>query len=499
LVKSSTLSAGVLLSVALLGIVNYFGWKYYQRFDWTKDDFYTLSEKSENLMRSLDRDIEAVVFMSPTEQLFDPVRELLARYDGASPRFAVRLVDPEKNLAEAQSLVDRYQLTQLNVVVFDRGDDRRMVEGADLADYDYSGLQFGQGPEMTGFKGEQVFTGAILELVEDRKPAILFTVGHGERSLDEVSAYGLSQAQDILGRDNFDIEAWASLGQSSVPAGTDMIVIAGPTSSFIEPELQVLSEYLREGGRALILLDPPLTGDGLLETRGLEDLLVQFGVEVGEDIVVDPSNPIPFYGAETIFVDSYGSHTVTRSLQQTEIPVIMALARSVRPAAEPKGAYEVAELLRTSSDGWGETNLSNLERVEKDDSDVDGPVSVGVAVTRREKDQDPEEEPADRIDGEEAGQLDEPASPPTRILVFGDSDFATNGQLANVGNAELMINAFNWLVERESLVGIAPKRPEQVRLSLTRSQLRAISGLVFGALPGLAMLLGIAVFFRRRR
>jgi ABC-type uncharacterized transport system involved in gliding motility auxiliary subunit len=179
--------------------------------------------------------------------------------------------------------------------------------------------------------------------------------------------------------------------------------------------------------------------------------------------------------------------------------VILALARSVRPGAEPEGAFEVVELLRTSSDGWGETNLSDLGRVEKDDADVDGPVSVGVAVTRKEEDQDVEEEPADRIDGGEGGQWDAPASSPTRILVVGDSDFATNGQLANVGNAELLINAFNWLVERESLVGIAPKRPEQIRLSLTRRQLRAISGLVFGVLPGFAVLLGIAVFFRRRR
>ena len=87
----------------------------------------------------------------------------------------------------------------------------------------------------------------------------------------------------------------------------------------------------------------------------------------------------------------------------------------------------------------------------------------------------------------------------TRIVVFGDSDFASNAQLANVGNAELLANSMNWLVEREALVGIAPKRPEQVRLSLSSSQLMRVLWLVLAVLPGLAILSGVWVHFRRRR
>ena len=89
----STLSVGLLLVLALFAIVNYFGWKYHQRFDWTGSELYTLSEKSENIVRGLDRDIEAVVFLSPADPLYDSVRELLARYEAASPRLTVRYVD----------------------------------------------------------------------------------------------------------------------------------------------------------------------------------------------------------------------------------------------------------------------------------------------------------------------------------------------------------------------------------------------------------------------
>ncbi len=65
LVKTGTLSAGVLLVAALLLIVNYFGWKYHKRFDWTEDSIYTLSEKSENVLKDLKRDVEFVVFLPP--------------------------------------------------------------------------------------------------------------------------------------------------------------------------------------------------------------------------------------------------------------------------------------------------------------------------------------------------------------------------------------------------------------------------------------------------
>ena len=72
--------------------------------------------------------------MSPEAQLYDPVMELLARYDASSARISIRVVDPVKNLLEAQQLADRFQLTQPDVVVFDAGEDRRVVESVDLAE-----------------------------------------------------------------------------------------------------------------------------------------------------------------------------------------------------------------------------------------------------------------------------------------------------------------------------------------------------------------------------
>ena len=495
--KSSTLGAAALLGIVLAGMVNYLGWKYYKRFDWTQEEIYSLSERSDNLLRSLDRKIEAVVFMSPVEPLYDAVRELLSRYDAASPNFTVKYIDAEKNLLEAQRLVDDYQLQSLNVVVLDDGDDRRIIESADLADYDYSGMQMGQAPEMIGFKGEQTFTGGILELVEDTKSKVLFTAGHGELPLDDFSGRGLSQVRDLLVQDNFDVEEWASLGRPEVPENTALVVIAGPTAGFLQPEVAVLERYLAADGRLLLLTDPLLDSPAGDRTTGLEELLQAYGVTIGEDIVIDPANPLPFYGAETIFANRYGSHGITRSLDQTQLPVILPLARSVRIADAEETPYEVTELVLTTADGWGERDLENLTRVEQGDEDLQGPVALAVAVAAFADDEAPEPQEPDA--GDEAPVEESASEPGTRLVVVGDSDFASNAQLANVGNAELLVNSVNWLVERETLVGISAKKPEQVRLSLSRAQVRNIAWTVFGLLPGLAILMGTAVFYHRRR
>ncbi len=501
LVAGSMWGAGVLLVAALILLVNYFGLKYYHRFDWTGSKLYSLSEKTLSVLSGLDHEIDVTVFLQPNSNLYDPTHELLERYASRSPEFKVRYVDPERNLVEAQQLVTRYKLSDLNVVVLESGGDKRVIDASKLADFDYSGLQYGSQPTMTAYKGEEEFTGAILELVEKKKPKVLFTSGHGERGLDDPGNDGLSKIHDLLGAENTDLETWASLGQADVPSGTDLVVVAGPKVAFLQPELDALARYLDGGGRMLVMLDPELSDHGGLERTGFEDWLAKRGVRVDDDLVVDPSSTLPFFGAETIFVRAAGAHPIVESLEQAQYPVIVALARSIRPATSVPEGLDVQPLLQTTSDGWGETDLAHLKAVQKGDDDVAGPVPVAVAVGAREG-QPPMPDEDELIDHPE--KVDEatkpaPKGPKWRLVVVGDSDFATNGELANAGNPTFVANAFNWLLERHKLLGIGPKKPEQVRLNLTPGQLSAVTWISLLVLPALAVIAGFAVWFRRRR
>jgi ABC-type uncharacterized transport system involved in gliding motility auxiliary subunit len=530
LVHGSTLGAGVVLALALLAIVNYFGWKYHERFDWTASKLYTLSEKSENVLSQLDVPIEVVVFLNPGSELYEPLRELLARYAAASLDITVRFVDPVRNLLEAQQLAKKYGLTQENVVVVASPTDRRLYYEADLADFDFSGMQLGGPRSIRSFKGEQVITGAILELAENRKPKVLVTTGHGERKLDDAGPQGLSSLRDLLGEENVDLDEWESRGQTAVPEGTDVVVVPGPTANFSDAELDVLGRYLEGGGRMVVLLDPVFSpvGEGLV-TTGFEEWLRGWGIEVGDDVVLDPVNNLPLYQADTFYVASYGSHPVTQALERNDLPAILSVARSVAArhdadsgdtadavgdeedgeTADDDAAEGGEELLFTSSDAWAERDLvDTTARPELDETDLAGPVPLGVVVERRlETADEAGETQAGEEDGGEAaaaagGEETEPGPEPKklRLVVYGDSDLATNRMVrVNVGNQVLVFDTLNWLMERESLLGIPAKEPEQVRLAMTPAEVRWVWILSVLVLPGAAILLGVWIYFQRRR
>lgn len=514
LLGGTLLGAGVLLVAALLVIVCYLGWKYHWRFDWTETKIYSLSETTENVLDGLEEDVQVTVFITPGSRVYEPTRELLARYEAASPRLSARWLDPERNPVEAQRLIDEYQVSGASVV-FESGDERRVVSAADLAELDFSGAQMGQQPEIAAFEGEERFTSALVDLTQGEKPTVLFTTGHGELSLDDVSSTGLDLAREILGPENVDIQEWASLGAEAVPEGADLVVIAGPRAAFTEDELAVLGRYLADGGRLLALVDPAFGPGGLeagMVDLGLQGWLEGYGVTVGDDLVVDPTTTPLGFSAETFFATRYTRHPVTRSLADGGIAVLVSQARSVRAGTAPDGAT-VTELVETGADGWALTSFDRGSFDEPGEDDLPGPVTLAVAVEGGDGEPEPgDEEPepgageeGDGAGGDEEGAeapADEAADPkgPMRLAVVGDSDFATSAFLQmGPGNQALLNNLFNWLIERETLVGIPPKRPEQVRLAMTPSELRWAWIFVVIVLPGLAVLLGLWVWSRRRR
>ena len=343
-------------------------------------------------------------------------------------------------------------------------------------------MQTGRGaPEIKAFKGEEAFTSAILAVTEDKTPHVYFSSGHGEASLESAErGRGLSDAKQLLERDNLSVATWESLGKDAIPADADAVIVAGPRTAFLPPEADALAKYLAAGGHAFLLLDPVLPSPGSPPADfGLGSLLAANGVKLGTDIVIDPANALPLVGAETVFANHYGSHPIVRSLAEGGIPVILPLARSVSKADPVPPGVTVTNLVETSPDGWGETSLAHLEeQVKKDPSDTPGPVSLAVAVGPAEG--------------------DKAAAGKGRLVVAGNSRFASGEGLSNSGNANLFLNSIHWLTGVEKQIGIAPKTLEQASLALTQSQVRRIGLFAVLGLPALAVLLGVYVWYRRR-
>ena len=479
--RAGTSAIGIVLAAALLVGLNYLSARHWVRGDWTRTRVYSLSEQTKKILAGLKEPVRVTVFMGADSQLSRPVRELLSRYQALSPKIQVEYLDPRRNLARAEALVKEFGVRQ-NTIVFRSGDRKKYVEEDKLADFDFAGMQMGGGtPSIKAFKGEEAFTSAILSVTEQRQPLVAFSKGHGEAALDSSErGRGYAEAKQLLERDNMTVETFDSLGKDTLPAGADVVVVAGPRTAFLEPEAAALERFLAAGGRALLLLDPILPGPGAPpQDLGFAALLGKYGVTLGNDLVVDPANALPMVGAETVLANRYGGHAIVRSLAAEGLPVIFPLARSVTKAEKPPEGFSESMLVETSPEGWGETNFGALEtEIQKEPADTPGPVSLAVAVG-----------PADDA---KAG-----AKTP-RLVVIGNSRFAASGSLANGANGVLFASAVHWLAGSEKQIGIAPKTIEQASLSLTDAQIRRIGILSVVGLPGLAILLGLWVWYRRR-
>lgn len=482
---TATGAVAILLVLALTVMVNWLGARHWTRADWTSSHLYTLSSKSINIVKDLKQKVRVVVFMTPASGLYDQVHELLSRYAAASDKIKVEYIDPDKEPLKTRALAKQFGISAANTVVFAVGDRTKYVTSNQLADYDYSMARMGQAPKLKAFKGEEQFTSAILSLVAPHVPKIYFVSGHGEISLKSgARGRSLESLREALKREDMTT-ADTTLLSGSVPKDVDVLAILGPTAPFSANEIQVLDGFLAAGGRLVVGLDPLINRNGTMTHTRLEPFLAKHGVEVQDDLVIDPSHRLPFFDLSAVYLTSFSSHPITKGLEG--MAVLFPITRSLAP--QPGAKWSAREIVETSSKGWGETNLSNLltgKPVKLDDKDVKGPVAVAVAVEAKPED-------------EEAGKKKaEQAKDGFRIVAFGDSDFLTDAQVANAGNMTLALNTFNWLANREQSLGIPPRSVEQVNLFLSRQQLRTIVLITLIGMPAAAILLGIFVWRRRR-
>ncbi len=479
--RAGASAAGILLASALLVGANYLSIRHWKRGDWTRTKIYSLSETTRKILAGVKRPIRVTVFMTPQKsRLYPEVHELLSRYQALSPKIEVEYLDPERNIARAEAVVKELGI-RVNTVVFRSGDRKKYVEEDKLADFDFAGAGMGGAPSIKSFKGEEAFTSAILSVTEDRPSRVYFSKGHGEAALDSAErGRGYSDAKQMLERDNLTVATWDSLGKDTLPADADVLIVAGPRTPFLEPEAGALEKHLASGGRVFLLLDPVLPGPGAPPPDfGLARVLDKYGIRLGNDLVVDPANALPMVGAETVLANRYGNHPIVQSVSAEGLPVILPLVRSVTKAEKPPAGIAEAMLIETSPEGWGETNLKQLESgIKKEPGDTPGPVSLAVAV----------------------GPSDEkkPDAKVPRLVVMGNSRFASNGALSNGANGIFFASAVHWLAGSEKQIGISPKTPEQASVSLTGAQVRRIGLVCILGMPGLAVLLGLWVWYKRR-
>lgn len=482
--------AHVLVAVALAGLAlvlaNGLAGRYVLHRNISSRQYYALSDKTRSLLAGLKEPVEAYGFFRRGNDLYDDARNLLLEYEHESERsgrgmFKVTMVDPDRDLARTRELKKTLEVGAANGVVFNCSGRKKYVGARDIMEYQI-GFSKAQTIEetLTAFKGEQVFSSAIQSVAQSARPVVYFLTGHGERDItDYGKPAGFSTAARALRRDNVELKVLLLAQQKGVPEDASALVIAGPDRKLSVEEVSLLSKYLDRNGRILFLADPGTT-------TGLDPLLKRWGVKLGAGMVVGLS--LSGTGKD-LMIAEYGDHAITRKFRN--VATIFCLPRAVEPDAGPAdgGAPDapadkprLTVLAANTAAGWEEFDFK--QDPPRFDPGVDrrGPVPIAVAV---------EKGPVSGIEVE---------LKPSRMVVIGDSLFAANGFLADGGgaNEDLLLSAINWLLERESLMAIAPKPPYELKLDADRKRLQWVFGVMVGGIPGVVAFFGLLVWLKRR-
>ncbi len=478
------------LFLTLFGGLNFVALHYHWRFDLSRHHRYSLSPETVSYLRELKRPVHVVVTLTPDSDnpdavhAYHDVQDLLREYvyitaanhdsrAGRDGRITVDYLNVYQNRREAEVL----GVEQPDVILFlCEPDHHRTVTLNELYEHEDS--------RRTAFMGEQTITAAILDVSNPEKERICFLSGHGEMRPDDVSPVrGLSVLREQLRLRNFNVETLDLSITGRIPDGVDLILICSPTGRFQPFEEELLRQYLTtRAGRIILTIGPVVTGS--VVDCGLDSLLSDWGLRVDDDAIFDSNSDVITDNGELMIRKFDDSHPVTRSLVDYALPLRISVPRSVRPDPDrpPDRALKVSVLAKSSPTSWGEFGYRMPRaHVFNPKSDLKGPLGVVVSSER-------------------VSPSSLPLSVPGgRLVVIGTGDVFSNQRLADQGCQALSLNAINWAVDRDTQLHFPPRPVERFQMSLSREQLARLRlGLLF-ALPGAVGLLGMLVYWTRRR
>lgn len=437
-----------------------------QRWDVTRGKRFTLAEQSVKLVQNLKEPLKVIGFFRLEDREREQFEDLLKQYAQHSDKLTYEVVDPDRQPARTQ----QYEVTAYNTIV---------VAGSNKQ-------------EKLFRVEEAALTNAIVKVIRDTKKVIYFVSGHGEAALTDTERAGYSLAKQYLEEQNYVVHDIVLARQSDVPADAAVLVVAGPRQDFLEPEVHMLKAFVERGGRLLLMLDPE-TSPALLP------FAKQYGLELSADVVIE-TNPLGrLIGGDYLMpvVMSYDQHPITKDLGN--LMTIFPFVRSVQVAGQLPEGVTAQTLASTSTESWAETDLATLKAGQSAfdaNTDRKGPISIAAVATIPAAKPPAPAAPATPATTEGTEKLPER---PARLVVFGDSEFASNNFFPSPGNGNLFLNTVSWLAEEDDLLAIRPReRGNSGPIMLTEAQAPWIFWIPVVFLPFGVLAIGIVVFFRRR-
>ena len=420
------------------------------RWDLTAAGRFTLSEASKEVLQHLGATATVTAFEPNGSSEASDARVLLDDFTRADPRISTRILDFSTSRGEA-----------IRLGVHDDGE---------------VAVEVGGRREVISPLTELTLTSALQRLARGRPQQVCALAGHGERELDDTDPGGYDAARQLIEQNAIATARLDLTVADRIPPECTVLALVDPRSPLLPREVQLIDDWMAHSGRMLIERDP--------NGPNLDPLTTPWGLRLLPGVVFDPSRGLA--GDPTsVLVNTF----------PTESPVakdvsgaLFVGAGGVTTAATEDTGLSVAKVAQSSDASYLHLDPSTT-KYEPQKGDRGGPVVIAGA--------------GDRSMVQPTGETRVPGGGPsiarTRLLVVANAEWATNEFLGELGNRRLLANGINWLAGEEDIVAVGGENPDLRRLTLTPSRRTLMGAVSMGGLPGVAMLAGVLVWWRRRR
>lgn len=457
--KKQTLIQQLINGVLVLAVIVLLGFlsvRYKTELDWTANKRNTLTDASVKQLESMADPVTFYVFAPSGADTRRAVEEDLGKYTRVKPDIKVEFVDP----SASPQKVREFNINFIGEVVVE-----------------YQGRR-----ENLRATTEQAVTTALQRLAYSGEQYVVFLEGHGERATAGEGPESYARFAQALRDKGLKVQGLNLVQTPSVPDNTSVLVIASPSSKLLEGEAQIVRDYVKNGGNLLWLADPDFPA-------GMDALAKDLGIEWQNGYAILPEYQILGTGHPGFFAAvGYPPNPVTQGL---EMVTLFPLVRSLNSGGAE--GWTAQPMLQTSEAAWLETGDIESGRVALDPTDIPGPLTIGLTLTRQFK-------PAPATEQSEGASSEAaPAARPQRVALVGDADFLSDAYVGELGNQQLGLNIVQWLASRDAQLNIDIKKAPDTSLYLPGWATITVSAVFILLLPLALVGFGVARWIVRRR
>ena len=412
----------------------------YREIDLSTQKLYSIGDQTKKVLKKLDKDVE-IYYIAQSGSESSDIQKLLEKYEEGSDHIKVEQKDPAVN----PKFVSQYTSDETTV------------------NYQtYSN-------EVTGFDGEGQITSAINYVTSDSMPVMYTLEGHDEATMSDT-------LKDTIQKANIDIQSLNLLTMDSVPDDADILFIFAPAKDISEDEASKIISYLENGGKALIV-----SNYSSEEMPNFASVLENYGVKTADGIVLEGDTNHYISQNPSYLLPNIESNDITSSLSSGSRYILMPLAQGIVKSDNYRDSLEITDILTTSDGSYSKVNVEDMQTMEKESDDIDGPFAVGVSIT-------------ENLDDEKETQI-----------VYYSSEALFNDQMNTMvsgANYELISASVNWMCESEedsNTISIASKSYDTSTLTIPAADASFWSSFVTAVVPVVILVIGGGIWMKRRK